>query len=120
MDAATVSTDDIDTGYTNIGVDGLVGLYGEVGYGETTHVDDAYVSFTAQRRGDANHVLTDCKYEVALTEAVARRVFVITEGERRVAAVEEDRACVLTGTDTSCHEVRAEPSGSRRPSYSCS
>ena len=111
MDAATVSTDDIDTGYTDIGVDGLVGLYGEVGYSETTGIDDAHVGLTTERRGDANHVLTDSEYEVALTEVVARRVFIITEGERRVVAVEEDRACVLTGTDTTGHEVRAERYG---------
>ena len=111
MDAATVSTDDIDTGYTDIGVDGLVGLYSEVGYGETTGIDDAHIGLTTERRGNANHVLTDSEYEVALAEVVARRVFIITEGERRVVAVEEDRACVLTGTDTSCHEVRAERYG---------
>ena len=111
LDATTVSTDDIDTGYTDIGVDGLVGLYGEVGYSETTGIDDAHVGLTTERRGDANHVLTDSEYEVTLAEVVARRVFIITEGERRVVAVEEDRAGVLTGTDTTGHEVRAERYG---------
>ena len=56
LDAATVSTDHVDATDTDVGVDGFVWLYGEGGYGETTHVDDAYVSRTAQRRGDADGV----------------------------------------------------------------
>ena len=56
-------------------------------------------------------MLTNGEYKVALAKVFTRRVFVITEGERRVVAVEEDRACVLTGTDTTGHEVRAERYG---------
>ena len=90
LDAATVSTDHVDTSYTDVGVDGFAWLDGEGSDGETTHVDDAYVSLTAQRRGDADGMLTDSDDEVTFSEVIARRVFIVTEGERRVVAVEED------------------------------
>ena len=46
LDAATVSTDHVDATDTDVGVDGFAWLYGEGGYGETTHVDDAYICLT--------------------------------------------------------------------------
>ena len=46
LDASAVGTDHVDATDTDVGIDGLAGLYGEGGYGETTHVDDAYISFT--------------------------------------------------------------------------
>ena len=92
LDAATIGTDHVDATDTDVGVDGFAWLYGEGGYGETTHVDDAYVSLTAQRRGDADGMLTDSDDEVTFSEVIARRVFIVTEGERRVGRAPEPSA----------------------------
>ena len=46
LDAATVGTDHVDATNTDVGIDGFAWLDGEVSDGETTHVDDAYISFT--------------------------------------------------------------------------
>ena len=46
LDAATVGTDHVDATDTDVGIDGFAWLDGEGSDGETTHVDDAYISFT--------------------------------------------------------------------------
>ncbi len=91
LDAASVSADYVDTGYTDIGTDGLARLDGEAGDGQTTGIDDADVSSMVQGRRDVKTMRTNGEEQVALAEVVARRVFIVTEGERRVAAVEDDR-----------------------------
>ena len=48
LDATTVGTDDIDTGCTDIRVDCLARLDGEVCYCYTACVNDAYICFTEQ------------------------------------------------------------------------
>ena len=55
-------------------------------------------------------MLTDSDDEVTFSEVIARRVFIVTEGERRVVAVEED-VFILTGTSVVGHEVRTERYG---------
>ena len=91
LDAASVSADYVDTGYTDIGTDGLARLDDEAGDGQTTGIDDADLSSTVQGRRDVEAMRMNGEEQVALTEAVARRVFIVTEGERRVAAIEDNR-----------------------------
>ena len=111
LDAASVGADYIDTCYTDIGVDGLARLDGEVGDGQTTGIDDADVSRMVQGRRDVEAMRMNGEEQVALAEVVARRVFIVTEGERRVAAVEDDRPCTLTSIAGSSDEVRTERYG---------
>ena len=46
LDASAVGTDHVDATDTDVSIDGFAWLDGEGGYGETTHVDDAYISLT--------------------------------------------------------------------------
>ena len=91
LDATAVGTNHIDTCYTDVGADGLARLDGEVGDGQATGIDDADVGSMVQGRRDVEAMRMNGEEQVALTEVVARRVFIVTEGERRVVAVEEDR-----------------------------
>ena len=52
LDATAVGTNYVDSGYGDIGVDGLARLDGEVGDGQATGIDDADVSSMVQGRRD--------------------------------------------------------------------
>ena len=84
LDASSIGTDYVDATDSDVGMDGLAGLDSEGSYGESTHVDNTYISLAAERRGDGEHVPADGEGEVALAGAVVRRVLLFTEGEGRV------------------------------------
>ena len=77
---ASSSTDDVDATDGDVSIDCFAGLDVEAGDGESAHIDNEYVGFIAQRRGDTDCVPTGCELQTA-TDITLRRVFV-AKGER--------------------------------------
>ena len=86
--AAASGTDDVYATDVYRRHDGLVRIDSEGRNGLSADVEDAHVSLLAQRRRDADLTLAHAERQSTLSDVTLRRVWVITNGERRVVVVD--------------------------------